>query len=84
MIKGEVVYINGDGSTSRDFCYIENAIQINLLAATKGILAFDDSVCVDISDDVGRGSEIFNVAVGERTTLNDLQRIIGLFGRICG
>ena len=76
MIKGETVYINGDGSTSRDFCYIENAIQINLLAATKDILTFDDSACVDISDDVGRGSEIFNVAVGERTTLNDLQRII--------
>ena len=34
MIKGEPVYINGDGETSRDFCYIDNAVQANLLAAT--------------------------------------------------
>lgn len=34
MIKHEPVYINGDGETSRDFCYIDNAVQANLLAAT--------------------------------------------------
>ncbi len=34
MIRGEDVFINGDGESSRDFCYIENAIQANLLAAT--------------------------------------------------
>jgi UDP-N-acetylglucosamine 4-epimerase len=57
MIKGEDVYINGDGETSRDFCYIENVIQINILAAT----AADDAK-----------NEVYNVAVGDRTTLNDL------------
>ena len=34
MIKGEPVFINGDGETSRDFCYVANAVQANLLAAT--------------------------------------------------
>ncbi|WP_286264241.1 NAD-dependent epimerase/dehydratase family protein [Thalassotalea atypica] len=57
MIKGEQVFINGDGETSRDFCYIDNTVQMNLLAATA-------------SDDVK--AEVYNVAVGDRTTLNDL------------
>ena len=57
MIKGEQVFINGDGLTSRDFCYIENTVQMNLLAAT----APDDAK-----------AEVYNVAVGDRTTLNDL------------
>ncbi|MGH1472178.1 MAG: NAD-dependent epimerase/dehydratase family protein [Cellvibrionaceae bacterium] len=57
MIKGEDVFINGDGETSRDFCFIENTVQINLLAAT----AEDESK-----------NEVYNVAVGDRTTLNDL------------
>lgn len=57
MIAGEPIYINGDGETSRDFCFIENAIQANLLAATAPELA--------------RG-EVYNVAVGDRTTLNIL------------
>ncbi|WP_372741554.1 NAD-dependent epimerase/dehydratase family protein, partial [Neptunomonas sp.] len=35
MIKNEEVFINGDGETSRDFCFIENAVQANLLAATS-------------------------------------------------
>ncbi len=58
MIAGEDVWINGDGETSRDFCYVANVVQANLLAAA------------------GSGDEaenqIYNVAVGERTTLNDL------------
>jgi UDP-N-acetylglucosamine 4-epimerase len=58
VIKGDSVFINGDGETSRDFCFIENVIQLNLLAATS------------------RNSEaqnhIYNVAVGESTTLNQL------------
>ncbi|KAA5634756.1 NAD-dependent epimerase/dehydratase family protein, partial [Pseudomonas aeruginosa] len=37
MIQGDDVYINGDGETSRDFCYIENTVQANLLAATAGL-----------------------------------------------
>ncbi|WP_114034389.1 NAD-dependent epimerase/dehydratase family protein, partial [Shigella sonnei] len=33
MLKGDDVYINGDGETSRDFCYIDNVIQMNILSA---------------------------------------------------
>lgn len=62
MIRGEPVYINGDGETSRDFCYIANAVQANLLAACT-----EDPQAVD---------QVYNVAVGERTTLNDLFRAI--------
>lgn len=58
MIKSEPVYINGDGKTSRDFCYIDNAVQANLLAATT---ANPEAV-----------NQVYNVAVGERTTLNQL------------
>ena len=52
------VYINGDGETSRDFCYVENAIQANLLAAT--------------TDNPEALNQLYNVAVSERTTLNQL------------
>ncbi len=58
MIKGEQVFINGDGETSRDFCYIANAVQANLLGATA-----QNPEAVD---------QVYNVAVGGRTTLNDL------------
>tara|TARA_B100000446_G_C10521272_1_gene330420 strand:- start:537 stop:1574 length:1038 start_codon:yes stop_codon:yes gene_type:complete len=61
MLKGEDVFINGDGETSRDFCYIENTIQMNLLAAAASEEAKD---------------QVYNVAVGDRTTLNDLYRAI--------
>ncbi|BFN13731.1 NAD-dependent epimerase/dehydratase family protein [Marinobacter sp. RI1] len=57
MVRGEDVFINGDGETSRDFCFIENVVQANLLAATA-----EDSA----------KNEVYNVAVGDRTTLNDL------------
>jgi UDP-N-acetylglucosamine 4-epimerase len=57
MIKGDEIFINGDGDTSRDFCFIENTIQMNILAAT----APEDSK-----------NEVYNVALGDRTTLNDL------------
>lgn len=57
MVSGDDLYINGDGETSRDFCFVENAVQANLLAATA-----DESV----------KNEVYNVAVGDRTTLNDL------------
>ena len=57
MIQGEDVFINGDGETSRDFCFIENTVQMNILAATA-------------SDDAK--NEVYNVALGNRTTLNDL------------
>ncbi|MDW2113357.1 NAD-dependent epimerase/dehydratase family protein [Vibrio sp. 1731] len=57
MINDEYVYINGDGETSRDFCYIDNVVQMNLLAATAN---------EDHKD------EVYNVAVGDRTSLNTL------------
>lgn len=57
MIRGDEVFINGDGETSRDFCFVENAVQANLLAA----VARDEAK-----------NQIYNVAVGDRTTLNDL------------
>lgn len=58
MLRGKPVYINGDGSTSRDFCYIANAVQANLLAGTT---ANPDAL-----------NRAYNVAVGERTTLATL------------
>ncbi|ELP5727335.1 Vi polysaccharide biosynthesis UDP-N-acetylglucosaminuronic acid C-4 epimerase TviC [Vibrio vulnificus] len=61
MIQGDDVYINGDGETSRDFCFIENTVQMNILAAT----APEDAKDV-----------VYNVAVGDRTTLNDLYTAI--------
>ena len=61
MIKDEEVFINGDGETSRDFCFIENTVQMNILAAT----APDDAK-----------DNVYNVAVGDRTTLNDLYKAI--------
>ena len=61
MINQEDVFINGDGETSRDFCFIENVVQINILAATA-------------SDETK--NEVYNVAVGDRTTLNELYSVI--------
>jgi len=58
MIKNEPVYVNGDGETSRDFCYIDNVIQANLLAAT--------------SENPAAVNQVYNIAVGERTSLNQL------------
>ena len=62
LIKGEPVYINGDGETSRDFCFVNNAVQANLLAADTNN---PDAV-----------NQVYNVAVGTRTSLNDLYREI--------
>ena len=58
MIHNEPVHINGDGETSRDFCYVANAVQANLLAAT----AVDPAAV----------NQVYNVAVGQRTSLNEL------------
>lgn len=58
MIAGDDVFINGDGETSRDFCFIENTVQANILAATT-------------ENDAAK-NQVYNVAVGDRTTLNDL------------
>jgi UDP-N-acetylglucosamine 4-epimerase len=58
MMKGEQIYINGDGQTSRDFCYISNVVQANLLAASTTNL---EAV-----------NQVYNISVGGRTTLNEL------------
>lgn len=62
MIADKPVYINGDGETSRDFCYIDNAVQANILAAT--------------TDNPDATDQVYNVAVGDRTTLNELFELI--------
>lgn len=62
MLRGEPVYINGDGQTSRDFCFVANAVQANLLAATTQQAAALD--------------QVYNVAVGDQTTLNDLHAML--------
>ncbi len=62
LIKGEDVFINGDGETSRDFCFIDNCVQANLLAAT-----------VEKEEAL---NQVYNVAYGERTTLNELFQLI--------
>jgi UDP-N-acetylglucosamine 4-epimerase len=54
--------INGDGETSRDFCYIDNAVQANLLAATA---------CAPEA-----ANQVYNVAVGERTSLSRLSELL--------
>jgi UDP-N-acetylglucosamine 4-epimerase len=64
MIKGEDVYINGDGETSRDFCYIANVVQANLLAAC--------------AQDTQTVNQVYNIAVGDRTTLNQLYAQLNL------
>lgn len=58
MIKNDTVFINGDGETSRDFCYIDNTVQANILAAT--------------TQNEEATNQVYNVAVGDRTTLNEL------------
>ena len=62
ILDQDEVYINGDGSTSRDFCYIKNAVQINLLAATT-----DNDDAID---------QVYNVALNDRTSLNTLYQMI--------
>ena len=62
MLRGETVYINGDGETSRDFCFIANAVQANLLAATT---TAPEAV-----------NQVYNVAVGDQTSLNQLYALL--------
>ena len=62
ILNKDDVYINGDGETSRDFCYIDNTVQINLLAATT-----DNDEATD---------QVYNVALNDRTSLNKLYQMI--------
>jgi UDP-N-acetylglucosamine 4-epimerase len=57
LIRNQALRINGDGETSRDFCYIDNVVQANLLAA----MAAPEAV-----------NQVYNVALNERTSLNQL------------
>ncbi len=58
LIRGNALYINGDGETSRDFCYIDNTVQANLLSC--------------LAEKKGAVNQVYNVAFGQRTTLNEL------------
>ena len=62
LMQGKSPTINGDGETSRDFCYIDNAVQANLLAAT--------------TENKEAVNQVYNVAVGGRTSLNELFKMI--------
>ncbi len=75
MSKGETVFINGTGETSRDFCYVTNAVQANLLAAT--------TTCRQAVN------QVYNVALNNSTTLNELfyklqERILYYFDHVRG
>lgn len=76
MIKNEPIYINGDGETSRDFCYVANAVQANLLAATVSdgsvIASPDPVIASEARQTMTSVNQVYNVAVGDRTTLNEL------------
>jgi len=58
MLHGETVYINGDGETSRDFCFIDNTVQANILAA--------------LTDNPDAKDQVYNVALNDQTSLNQL------------
>jgi len=62
LVRGQVPYINGDGSAARDFCYIENVVQANLLAPT-------------VDDPLALG-QAYNIALGDQTSLVELYAMI--------
>ena len=62
LLRAKPVYVNGDGESSRDFCFIENCVQANLLAA-----------CAQKPE---AWNQVYNVAFGQRTTLNELFALI--------
>ncbi len=72
MLRNETIYINGTGETSRDFCYIQNVVQVNILAA--------------MSEQAVAGNQVYNVAVNARTSLCELFELlrIGLVSRYPG
>jgi UDP-N-acetylglucosamine/UDP-N-acetylgalactosamine 4-epimerase len=63
LLRGQPAYVNGDGKNGRDFCYVENVVQANLLAA---------------SADEAATNQAYNIALGEQTTLNELFEMIRL------
>ncbi len=72
MLKRVPIYINGDGETSRDFCYIANVVQANLLAATVSEDVIAGEARQSMPSCPSPVNQVYNIAVGERTTLNEL------------
>jgi UDP-N-acetylglucosamine/UDP-N-acetylgalactosamine 4-epimerase len=64
ILRAEDVFINGDGETSRDFCYIDNAVQLNILAA--------------MTENKNASNQVYNAALSERTNLKQLYEMIQL------
>jgi UDP-N-acetylglucosamine 4-epimerase len=62
LVRGQIPYINGDGDAARDFCYIENVVQANLLAAT-------------VEEPLALG-QAYNIALGDQTSLVELYAMI--------
>ena len=62
LFNSKEVFINGDGKTSRDFCYVKNVVQANIMAA--------------LTTNKKANNQIFNIACGERTTLNRLFKLL--------
>jgi UDP-N-acetylglucosamine/UDP-N-acetylgalactosamine 4-epimerase len=62
LVRNQTAYVNGDGKAARDFCYVENVVQANLLAATV--------------NDPAALNQAYNVAVGEQTSLSELFEMI--------
>jgi UDP-N-acetylglucosamine 4-epimerase len=62
LVRGDTAYVNGDGSVARDFCYVDNVVQANLLAA--------------LVEDRKAVGEVYNVAVGDITTLSELFELL--------
>ncbi|MFZ6645838.1 SDR family oxidoreductase [Undibacterium sp. TJN25] len=62
LIKNQALYINGDGETTRDFCFVDNIVQANLLSA--------------MAEDKAALNEIYNVALNDSTSLNRLYQMM--------
>jgi UDP-N-acetylglucosamine 4-epimerase len=62
LIKNQTVRINGDGETTRDFCFVDNVVQVNLLAA--------------LANSPEAANQIYNVALNDRTSLNQLYEMM--------
>jgi len=62
LLRGQNAYINGDGSCARDFCHVDNVVQMNLRAA--------------MTEDRAAVNQAYNVAHGEMTSLNELFEVI--------
>jgi UDP-N-acetylglucosamine 4-epimerase len=60
LLQNKVTSINGDGTTSRDFCYVENTVQANLLAATRKTV----------------NGKIYNISVGKKVSLSQLHKLL--------